>query len=485
MLNLSEQWKKAYAEYLVEEEEKLNEELDKVFVELSDVHDKVQKGFRLVESYFEIYNLSENIVLEYDPNASTGNAPVGNHSVDTKQDTKVQSNITDVFKALAASDFVKDLGNSDYTPTATYTVQTVGDMKFPANIIFFIKQLITWVKNIVLYFIERFKNIIRRLLGDHKSVTEIDMDKLKLNLTSAKKIEGVSTSFSVGRAKGPIEVWKIPESKVLAEGLTDTILKPIVQDKPKTERIVVTLDFSRDIEDLKLLVQHFYDLFDGAFGSFNEKLFDTQDLKLILELFNDTLQHIKTGDPAREVTIGGSATEVQAVSASRVKENLINTNENINKLKMAYVQTAAKIKDMAKIINSKELLMLSDLGVEYQMLTSATLTQMMPIMQSLLVRIKEASKMEKELDKVKREYEALVKKLSDSQRAVMSISNITYNTVYARRLNDLFVAARYMSDIVTLRLSGLGLYIKELKDVRDILTQLNGLNRNILKGKLK
>ena len=42
-------------------------------------------------------------------------------------------------------------------------------------------------------------------------------------------------------------------------------------------------------------------------------------------------------------------------------------------------------------------------------------------------------------------------------------------------MSDLFVAARYMTDIVTLRLSGIGLYIKELKDVQDVLFQLNGL----------
>lgn len=104
-------------------------------------------------------------------------------------------------------------------------------------------------------------------------------------------------------------------------------------------------------------------------------------------------------------------------------------------------------------------------------------------MQSLPVRLKEAEKMGKELDKVKRQYEELTKRLSATQRSVMSLSNITYNTVYARRLNDLFVSARYMTDIVTLRLSGLALYIKELKDVRDVLTQLNGINKNLAKGR--
>lgn len=490
MLNLSEAWKEAYSAYLLEDTARLNEDIDTLFVELSEAHDSVQKGFSLLENYFEIYNLSEGISLNEkneeeggEPEKKPGGALPGNYfnvNLNPNESEKIRTNIVDVYKGLLNKGFLNDLDGNSYAPVATYTVQKVGDMKFPANIIFFLKQLGSWIVNIVLYFIEKFKNIIRRLLGDHDSVTKIDMDKLKLNLNKTKEIETVSTSMRIGKMNDIIAARKLKDADVvLMEGLTDFVIKKDLPKDPEKERVIVTLDLSKDLESLRLLVNHFYELFDNAYGSFNEKLFDSTDLKLILEIFNDTLSNIKNGNPAREVSISGNVTEVSAVNAARVKENLITTNSNIEQLKLAYVQTAAKIKDVVKIINSKELLMLSDLGIDYKLLTSSTIRQMMDILKSIPVRLKEAAKMEKQLDKVKKEYDVLVRKLAEAQRSVMSLSNITYTSTYAKRMNDLFVASRYMTDIVTLRLSGLGLYIKELKDVRDILAQLNGINKRV------
>lgn len=481
MLNLSEAWREAYSKYLEESMEQFNNEVDSLFEELSSAHKDVQNGFKLVENYFEMYNLYEQINLDEVGSAGAGLYINGSEQKPESSEQIVKS-LGDIYLDLMKNDKLKDKSSAQgYTPTATVTVQSVSDMKFPGNIIFFIKQLMSWIVNIVLYFVEKFKNIIRRLLGDHDSVSKIDMEKLKLNLTSAKKLDTISTTMKIGKSNDVVSARKVSDADfMLLEGLTDFIIKKD-EPNPKTERVIVTLDLSRDVESLRLMVQHFYDLFDGAYGSFNEKLFDNTDLKLVLDLFADTIKRLKSGDPAREISISGNAYEVEGVNPSRIKENLILTNGNVEKLKNAYVQTAAKIKDISKILNNKQLLMLTDLGVEYKMLTASTLKPMIGILETIPARLKEAAKMEKALEKTKKEYDVLVKKLSDSQRALVSISNITYSTAYSRRMNDLFVAARYMTDIVTLRLSALGLYIKELKDVRDVLVQLNGLNRTRIK----
>ena len=52
MLNLSEQWKKAYAEYLVEQEEKIHGDLDIICNELMEAQAEISKSYSLLESYF-------------------------------------------------------------------------------------------------------------------------------------------------------------------------------------------------------------------------------------------------------------------------------------------------------------------------------------------------------------------------------------------------------------------------------------------------
>lgn len=470
MFSLSEQLKEAYKEYLLEEYQKDQEECDKILNTLTENNEEIKEAFTVLDEYFKLYALSEGVLLE--------DAELGNYD---------KEKVNDILKSVIKLTKPEDLKGFDYKADTTYEVQTIADMKFPQNLVFFLQQLVKWVKNVVLFFIEKFKNLVRMLMGD--SVSKIDYDKFKFNLAKVKKIENLTNTISVDDNKnavvsakkvtaGDLELLREDEELIqLSEGITDSILvkAPLEKVNPEKEKVVVTIDLSRDIESLKILMQHFYDLFDRAYGSFNEKFFDTEDLELILKIFADTLKRIKTGDPAREIALGGRTAEVEAISAARVKENLITTRDNVEKLKAAYVGTSDKIKDIAKIINSKELIALSDMGVPYKMLTFATLKQMEPMMKTIPARIKEATGLEKKLEKTKKEYEKLVSALSAMQHSVVTISNITYDTVYGRKINELFVAARYMSDIITLRLSALGLYIKELKDISVLLKQLNNI----------
>ena len=482
MLNLSEEWKKAYESFLEDERKAANEELDTIVEELMNAHNESIAILEAVEDYFKLYQLTE--VTTGDARPGVYGDDNGNRENENKEDEKTKNSTQALLKQmfqLVADKGVFDTNNKkdskelSYAPTATYTVQSITDMKFPQNLFFFIQQLIKWIGNVVLVFIEKIKNVLRVLFGNTKDVTEIDYNKLKLNLKKAERVETISTSLSAGNANDVIQARQMSAdsfAKLLTEGLTDGIIKDNPPLKGGPNRIIVTLDFSRDIETLKILVDHFFDLFDNAYGTFNEKLFDASDLNLILKIFQGTLKRIEDGDPAREILVGGTATEVKEVSAAHVRQNLINTNTNIDALKKAYVQTNDKIKDIVKIISNKQLVAMTDLGVSASMLSSSTIKQLLPLVKMLPERLKEAKNVERDLNKVKSDYDAFTKKLQSLQKNVMSISNISYSTIHARRINELFLASRYMSDIVTLRLSGLTLYIKELKDLREILIQI-------------
>lgn len=239
--------------------------------------------------------------------------------------------------------------------------------------------------------------------------------------------------------------------------------------------VIVTVDLTRDIINLNETVAHFYKLFDNAYGSNNEKLFETSDLEQILELFKDAIDDLKHGE-INAYTIGGNAVELQTINSVKVKNNLIQTNQNINALKVAYVRTADMIKKIVRVINSKEMMMLSSMGVQYKMLASATYEQLKRILETIPDRLKDAKKLENNLTKMENSYKDLTKELMAMQRSMSAVSTVTFDTIYNRRMMELSNSANYMSQAVTLRLAGIGLYVKELKDVRDALVMLSNIN---------
>lgn len=64
MLNLNEEWKKAYAAYLEEQEASrpsFDDELNEALDELNRAHEEANRSFKLVEDYFSIFAESEGI----------------------------------------------------------------------------------------------------------------------------------------------------------------------------------------------------------------------------------------------------------------------------------------------------------------------------------------------------------------------------------------------------------------------------------------
>lgn len=488
VFNLTESWKSAYREYLLAEEEKLNNEIDSLFEEIEQSQKEAEKGFNHIQTYFSLYALSEAETWG-EGDGPVGEVPTGNNK-DIAKDVKKTMDTLQYVLNMSSLDGEERQAPSYRPALGIEVVERIGDMKFPKNIIFFIKQLSAWVVRVVLFFYEKFKNILRRLVGI--APKELNVDALKLKLEKVKDLETTMISLDGNQAGKPVKVFKIPEGKLepyvalkesLNEGLLDDIANKfkvtkatVENDNPKKQTpIVVSLDLSQDILNLQQLVQHFYDLFDNSYGSNAEHLFKTDDLELLLQLFKRAIENIKTGS-VDAYQLGTELVELNAVSPGRIYENLKNTYANVNELKLAYQETFNRINKIAKIINNKELTMVSSMGVDYKFLTSSTMHQMINILKTIKPRLKEADKLESKLSKAEDKYKKIVKELESLQRAFVAVGNVTYTSVYQKKINELFNASKYMTQTISLRLTAIALYIKQLKDLKEILVMLSAIN---------
>ena len=523
MLTLNEAWKKSYNEYLDETENSAGD----IIEELLEATQEINKGFEYIAEYFNMLPIDEEIHSAEGadgPSDGRDDTHVGQPSETARrlrsgQDSNGHSSNSRSSGSNSkpkpkyspediTSYLLKNLGDKIIQNTATQTaaqngdltnsmpeyevqgistVEKISDRKFPKNIIFFIQQLIEWIKRIVVYFIEKIKNVFRALVN--RPTKELNPDALKLKLERSKKLEQIIGVTNVSGKPQPIRVNAIKASDIdkyyalkglkedsdLSEGAIDDVLAKRESTIVKKQPVVISVDISKDLITLKELVQHFYDLYDNAFGSNNENLFKTDDLELILKLFKDTMYKIETGR-ADVYQVGSAAIDVEAINSGRVKDNLIRTNSNIVALKGAYMETSKMIQSVTNIISHKEFLMLSGYGIDRKWFSSATYKEIIEIANTIRPRLKDAAKNEKALTKMQKAYTNIANKLTDMQRAFMALSNVSYSSVYQRRIVDLCNSARYMTQIVTLRLTALTLYTKEIKDIRDVLIALSNVS---------
>ena len=497
MLTLTEAWKKSYEEYLEETENSIDDTL----IDLVEATQEINKGFEYIKEYFELVPLDEKFTADSVPPDNRPNALDAAPELEEK-DRKSDSKKVDYNPEEITSFLMKQLGEKiinsdsksdekapDYEVKGISTVEDISDMKFPKNVIFFLQQLIAWIKRVVVFFIEKIKNIFRAIVG--QKTKELNTDALKLQLSKVRELETIYTPSIEGKKDAPVKLMAVKADDVnryyalkesfnaIDEGLAADlgIIKQSKSDdiKPLKQPVIIQIDISKDLIHLKELVQHFYDLYDNAFGSNNEELFSTEDLELVLGLFRKTVDGLKNGDtPVYE--IGSTAVEVSAIDSSRVRDNLIRTNDNIKRLKQAYTETAEMIKNTARVITHKEMLMLSGYGIDNKWLSSATYQTIIDILDTLKPRLKDAARNEKALTKMQKKYEAVSNELVKLQRAFNAYSNLSYTSVYQKRIIDLCHAAKYMTQVVTLRLTAIGMYIKEMKDIKDLMKALVNIN---------
>jgi hypothetical protein len=460
MFTLTEAFKAEYSKFINEQDER---EFERTFAALEESQREVEQALDIVQGYFRALGspLKEDIA---------GAAP------EQRGADKTFSNVLNLVGGDSKS------GIKDYQPIVGQAkVTSITQMKFPENLLFFIDSLVKWIVNLVMKFISFITNAIRRFFGMSEARETLTAEDLKLKLRRVQNIISVATpltSKEVERFKASPKVATILQldgardlelvNSLREEFLfeydekdTDEVAKPRYSDKPI---MGISIDISREMENLDQLLQHFLDLYDNGFGSNQEHLFGVNDLEILLKLFQSALKDMTKGTVSR-YAVAGKLVQADYLDSGKLKDNLIRTKINTDNLKEVFIETQKRIENTLTMITQKQLLASQQMGISFKFYSAATYSQMIKILEVIEPRIKDASKMEREMDKVKKMFDKIVIELGKQRQALMGYGDVVYTTQAQRQTDDLFNGARYLSQTVSLRLATLGLYLKQLKDI--------------------
>jgi hypothetical protein len=480
MFNLTESFKRGYESFLEEQAEK---DLEQGIENLEQAQKEAEDAFKVIKEYFTLYAAAEGTLSEAT-------------KVDGLEADKAK-NIMSTISRLIGDDEV--MSKAGYQPLAGYaTVKTIGEMKFPNNILFFIQSLISWLTTLVKKVISFFTNGLQRLFG-LKAGEEFKPD-YNLSLEKAKTIETFTVPL-VGPSTGMPKAARIVSvglehlekiENILATKFREEFLqesngderdssKEGTSDKEKVgiskrEPIkALELNISKEMEELHQNLQHFLDLFDNAYGSNSEHLFDTDDLEMLLQLFKTTLKGVLDGT-VPSYAISGQITELETLNKESLIENLKRTYVNTEKLKSAYVQTESSIQRTLQILSSKQIMAAQTMGIQFRFYSASTYVQMSKILEVITPRIKNAESLEKRLNRMREVFDKVTIELGKQRQPIMALGNVVYTSVAQKRINDLFDSAKVVSQTVTLRLTTLALYIRQMKNIFESIRNANAIN---------
>jgi len=485
MFNLTELFKEQYRTYLQEKVEQEN--YSKSLKEYEDAQRYINEGFDVISQYFNSYSL-----LEVEgKNPEDDDTQVRSKSDSKKEkdvDEKVGETLRNVFSFMSRGEDPRT-NLSDYQPVVGHvSVQKISEMRFPENIIFFFQQLISWIVNLIKKFVSFFTNALRRLFGMPEG--EKFEDDIKLNLARAKKIESIAMPISnqkdyASKRNFPKAVSLVGidpsdiERFISLFEAESSLEKPAkgasLENRESKQVMAIDINISKEMEGIHQLLQYFFDLFDNSYGSNREHLFGTEDLEMLLELFKLTIKDLGEGTVST-TAIGGKMSSMQLLSADKLKDNLLRTKVNTDNLKKVYVQIQEAITNMLAILSHKQLIAAEGLGVNYRFYSASTYIQMVKILDAVKPRIKQAEQMEKELKKMQSVYDKIVVQLGKQRQVLLGFGQVTYTSVYQKKINELFDASRYVSQTISLRLATLGLFIRQIKDVQESIYNVNAIN---------
>ena len=453
VFNFDKAFEKAYDSFLEQTKEA---EMKTLFENIAALSEETEKTLRIVEEYFEICDKAEL-----------------NEAFNVDVD-RLSTAILPMIAKLTSGNVGGDLGVSSkasttYTPVGdTFNIEAAKfkDLSLTKKIVIVIKTIINWLSEFIKFILGKVKGAFLAILGrenDRKIRFMHFKEILQKNVEAAKRVEKLGGTQAL-----PTDPKKAINVKVLnvksdnVEQIQDIFKESVLQEATTT---IISIDISKDLITLKQLMQHFFTLFDNAVGSSNEDLFGVSDLELLLDIFQASISGIHSGNlPNYE--LNGELVELDAIDASRVKDNLINTKLNVDALKNAYNETASKILNIGEIISHKELMMASQAGNQmFQVYSKATCAELLKIADAVKARYADAEAKLKAMEKVEKQYEQIVKELEKLSKSYLAVGSVSFTTVYQRKIANLLSSARYLTQTINLRMAGLALYIKELDDV--------------------
>lgn len=374
-------------------------------------------------------------------------------------------------------------------PTPDMTVKRgIGD-----NIRIFLGTIIEWIKNIITRIIEWFKRMFANIFGlgytapdEKKSLNFMDLMK---KATDSKDLERAYNSFG---QTGYVDLSDKKVRHVL--GVEDDKVKNFIFDKINHESMKLTedengpevqtkpvpvayLDPSKDLFALREALNHFFKLFDESIGSSGEKLFETDDLELLFKSFYAVQKSLEDGDTDAYSDFGGKLTKLQLVSPDKLRDNLVRTKINTDKLSKAYQDTQNIITNILQVIAQKNYQGAVLAPTTYKLISSASFKQMAEIVKVLDSRIKTSKNLEKNLSKMQDKYTKLTRELEKLRGQYLTLGSGYYApSILQKEISDLFLAAKYVTQTIMLRFATLGLYVKVLRETRDAIYNLNLVN---------
>jgi hypothetical protein len=490
MFNITESFKAQYKTYL--QEKAIESNYSKSLKEYEDAQKHINEGFEIINSYFTVYPLLEKFTDEEDEeeNDKKKKNPSDN-ARNAEVDRKVGETLSNVFSFISKGENLRDI--PDYQPVVGHaTVQKISEMKFPENIIFFFQQLMSWIVGLIKKFISFFTNAVQRLFGLGEG--EKYEDDIRLNLQRSKKIESLAMPLSnqkdyatkrnfpkavslVGFDINDFEkLQSLFEEPQYASSLDRSGAKSVsTEDKEGKQVKAIDINISKEMEGIHQLLQYFFNLFDNSYGSNREHLFGTEDLEMLMQLFQATIKDLGEGTVST-TALSGKLTSMQLLSADKLKDNLIRTKVNTDNLKKVYVEIQESITNMLAILSHKQLIAAEGLGVSYRFYSASTYVQMVKILDAVKPRVKQAEQMEKDLKKMQAIFDKLVVQLGKQRQVLLGFGQVTYTSVYQRKISELFDASRYVSQTISLRLATLGLFIRQIKDIQESIYNVNAIN---------
>lgn len=363
------------------------------------------------------------------------------------------------------------------------------------NIRLFLGTIIDWIKNIITRIVEWFKKVFSSMFGfsynapDKK--TDISFNSL---MQKAKDADSLNKSFNSFGNTGYIDLSSSKVRNVL--GVEDDKVKNLIFDKINHESAnlqeknnsneevqtkpvpVAYLDPSKDLFALREALNHFFRLFDDSVGSNGEKLFETDDLELLFKSFFAVQQALEDGNTDAYSDFGGKLTKLQLVAPDRLRDNLVRTKINTDKLSNAYQETQRIITNILQVIAQKNYQGSVLAPSTYKLISSASFKQMAEIIKVLDSRIKSSKNLEKNLGKMQDKYTKLTRELEKLRGQYLTLGSGYYApSILQKEIGDLFVAAKYVTQTIMLRFATLGLYVKVLRETKDAIYNLNLINK--------
>jgi hypothetical protein len=500
MFTLTEAFKAEYSKFINEQDER---EFERTFAALEESQKEVEQALDIVQGYFRALGspLKEGINDGKGPGKSDSFS--GSNRDNRRDDRDNRKNIGAQYSDKSEKESTKSFSNvinilgadprsglPEYDPIVGQARATpIGQMKFPENLLFFIDSLVKWIVNLVMKFISFITNAIRRFFGLSEGRETLTSDDLKLSLQKIEKIRSIATVLSqrdVDKFKMSPKVATVVQIDgardfELVNSLREEFLFEYGNDEYRDEDkddlgaprprysnkpiYGVSIDISREMENLDQLLQHFLDMYDNGFGSNQEHLFGVDDLEILLKLFQSALKDMNKGTVSR-YAVAGKLVQADYLAAGKLKDNLLRTKVNTDNLKQVFIETQKRIENTLTMITQKQLLASQQMGISFKFYSAATYAQMIKILEAIEPRIIDAAKMEREMEKVKKMFDKIVIELGKQRQALMGYGDVVYTTQAQRQTDELFNGARYLSQTVSLRLATLGLYLKQLRDTR-------------------